>query len=192
MFVWILTWLCTVLSWLLKVMVRLVEVLGATCVIKGVLLWLTVSYMFTRRLQISMFWKQDLTLQKQKGHSQRSKHNNLFDKSTQPLRLPPKVSCWCSWTDCVLCGKSSKCVIVTKGWLSVSMGVILLSASMVSILVSRSINSLLSAFSASMSLPSKSVVIFTCTKQKRENQRERNTLTDIQRPTSTLGILKHS
>lgn len=56
------TWLCTVLSWLLKVMVRLVEVLGATCVIKGVLLWLTVSYMLTRRLQISMFWKHDLTL----------------------------------------------------------------------------------------------------------------------------------
>lgn len=50
------------LSWLLKVMVRLVEVLGATCAIKGVLLWLTVSYMLTRRLQISMFWKHDLTL----------------------------------------------------------------------------------------------------------------------------------
>lgn len=49
-------------SWLLKVMVRLVEVLGATWVIKGVLLWLTVSYMLTRRLQISMFWKHDLTL----------------------------------------------------------------------------------------------------------------------------------
>lgn len=56
------TWLCTVFSWLLKVMVRLVEVLGATWVIKGVLLWLTVSYMLTRRLQISMFWKHDLTL----------------------------------------------------------------------------------------------------------------------------------
>lgn len=58
------TWLCTVLSWLLKVMVRLVEVLGATWVMKGVLLWLTVSYMFTRRLQISMFWKQDFTLRR--------------------------------------------------------------------------------------------------------------------------------
>lgn len=57
-----LTWLWTVFSWLLKVMVRLVEVLGATCVMKGVLLWFTVSYMFTRRLQISMFWKHDLTL----------------------------------------------------------------------------------------------------------------------------------
>lgn len=34
--------------------------------IKGVLLWLTVSYMFTRRLQISMFWKQDFTLQRQR------------------------------------------------------------------------------------------------------------------------------
>lgn len=56
------TWLCTVFSWLLKVMVRLVEVLGATWVIKGVLLWLTVSYMLTRRLQISMFWKHDFTL----------------------------------------------------------------------------------------------------------------------------------
>lgn len=59
------TWLCTVFSWLLKVMVRLVEVLGATWVIKGVLLWLTVSYMLTRRLQISMFWKHDLTLHRQ-------------------------------------------------------------------------------------------------------------------------------
>lgn len=56
------------LSWLLKVMVRLLEVLGATCVIKGVLLWLTVSYMLTRRLQISMFWKHDFTL-----HSGRDK-----------------------------------------------------------------------------------------------------------------------
>lgn len=54
------------LSWLLKVMVRLVEVLGATWVIKGVLLWLTVSYMLTRRLQISMFWKHDFTLHGQR------------------------------------------------------------------------------------------------------------------------------
>lgn len=66
------TWLCTVLSWLLKVMVRLVEVLGATWVIKGVLLWLTVSYMFTRRLQISMFWKQDFTLQRQRRDERRT------------------------------------------------------------------------------------------------------------------------
>lgn len=58
--------MCTVFSWLLKVMVRLVEVLGATWVIKGVLLWLTVSYMLTRRLQISMFWKHDLTLRRQR------------------------------------------------------------------------------------------------------------------------------
>lgn len=56
------TWLWTVFSWLLKVMVRLVDVLGATWVMNGVLLWFTVSYIFTRRLQISMFWKQDLTL----------------------------------------------------------------------------------------------------------------------------------
>lgn len=41
------------------------------------------------------------------------------------------------------------------------MGVILLSASMVSILVNKSMNSLLSAFSASMSLPSRSDVMFT-------------------------------
>ncbi len=75
----------------------------------------------------------------------------------------------------MLWGKSSKCVIVTKGWLSVSMGVILLSASMVSILVSRSINSLRSAFSASISLPSKSVVIFTCTQQTREDESETQT-----------------
>lgn len=51
--------------------------------------------------------------------------------------------------------------MVTNGWLSVSMGVILLSASMVSILVNKSMNSLLSAFSASKSLPSKSDVMFT-------------------------------
>lgn len=64
-------------------------------------------------------------------------------------------------TYCVLCGKSRRCDIVTKGWLSVSIGVILLSASMVSILVNKSMNSLLSAFSASMSLPSRSDVMFT-------------------------------
>lgn len=63
------TWLWTVFSWLLKVMVRLVDVLGATCVMKGVLLWFTVSYMFTRRLQISMFWKHDLTLFVQKAET---------------------------------------------------------------------------------------------------------------------------
>ena len=55
---------------MLKVMVRLVDVLGATCVMKGVLLWLTVSYMFTRRLQISMFWKHDLTLFMQKAETE--------------------------------------------------------------------------------------------------------------------------
>lgn len=65
-----LTWLWTVFSWLLKVMVRLVDVLGATCVMKGVLLWFTVSYMFTRRLQISMFWKHDLTLFTQKAETE--------------------------------------------------------------------------------------------------------------------------
>lgn len=59
--------------------------------------------------------------------------------------------------------------MVTKGWLSVSIGVILLSASMVSILVSRSMNSLLSAFSASMSLPSRSDVMFTWRETKRKH-----------------------
>lgn len=63
------TWLWTVFSWLLKVMVRLVDVLGATCVMKGVLLWFTVSYILTRRLQISMFWKHDLTLFMQKAQA---------------------------------------------------------------------------------------------------------------------------
>ena len=38
----------------------------------------------------------------------------------------------------MLWGKSSKCVMVTKGWFRVSIGVILLSASMVSIFFSRS------------------------------------------------------
>lgn len=48
-------------------MVKLVDVLGATWVMNGVLLWFTVSYIVTRRLQISMFWKQDLTLCKKTG-----------------------------------------------------------------------------------------------------------------------------
>lgn len=61
--------------------------------------------------------------------------------------------------------------MVTKGWLSVSMGVILLSASMVNILVSRSMNSLRSAFSASMSLPSRSDVMFTCKHKKCQHAR---------------------
>ena len=52
--------------------------------------------------------------------------------------------------------------MVTKGWFRVSIGVILLSASMVSIFFSRSMNSRRSAFSTNMSLPSKSVVMFTC------------------------------
>lgn len=65
-----LTWLWTVFSWLLKVMVRLVDVLGATCVMNGVLLWFTVSYIFTRRLQISMFWKHDLTLFMRKAETE--------------------------------------------------------------------------------------------------------------------------
>lgn len=52
-------------------MVKLVDVLGATCVMKGVLLWFTVSYIFTRRLQISMFWKHDLTLSRQKAEADR-------------------------------------------------------------------------------------------------------------------------
>lgn len=61
----------------------------------------------------------------------------------------------------MLWGKSSRCVMVTKGWFRVSMGVILLSASMVSIFFSRSMNSRRSAFSTNMSLPSSSVVMFT-------------------------------
>lgn len=61
----------------------------------------------------------------------------------------------------MLWGKSSKCVMVTKGWFRVSIGVILLSASMVSIFFNRSMNSRRSAFSTNMSLPSKSVVMFT-------------------------------
>ena len=59
-------------------MVRLVDVLGATCVMNGVLLWFTVSYMFTRRLQISMFWKHDLTLFMQKVETEVSgKESNM-------------------------------------------------------------------------------------------------------------------
>lgn len=58
-------------------MVRLVEVLGATWVIKGVLLWLTVSYMLTRRLQISMFWKHDLTLRRQRERRRGTEHQAI-------------------------------------------------------------------------------------------------------------------
>ena len=72
-----LTWLWTVFSWLLKVMVRLVDVLGATCVMKGVLLWFTVSYMYTRRLQISMFWKHDLTLFMHKAETRCQGESNM-------------------------------------------------------------------------------------------------------------------
>lgn len=71
-----LTWLWTVFSWLLKVMVKLVDVLGATWVMNGVLLWFTVSYIFTRRLQISMFWKQDLTLWGKGGQGRYRKSTN--------------------------------------------------------------------------------------------------------------------
>lgn len=55
-------------------MVKLVDVLGATWVMNGVLLWFTVSYIFTRRLQISMFWKQDLTLCKESGDREEPTH----------------------------------------------------------------------------------------------------------------------
>lgn len=101
-----LTWLWTVFSWLLKVMVRLVDVLGATCVMKGVLLWFTVSYMFTRRLQISMFWKHDLTLfmhkqrQRCQGESnmelqgrkwREKKRVNLINERTETLHFGSQV-----------------------------------------------------------------------------------------------------
>lgn len=55
-------------------MVKLVDVLGATWVMNGVLLWFTVSYIFTRRLQISMFWKQDLTLCKEREEKQETEN----------------------------------------------------------------------------------------------------------------------
>lgn len=80
------------------------------------------------------------------------------------LAAPPGIRSLAWDTYCVLWGKSSKCVMVTKGWFRVSMGVILLSASMVSIFFNRSMNSRRSAFSTNMSLPSKSVVMFTCSK----------------------------
>lgn len=66
---------------------------------------------------------------------------------------------------CELCGKCSRWVMVTNGWFSVFIGVILLSASSVSIFFSRSINSRLSAFSARMSVPSR-FVMFTCRKSR--------------------------
>lgn len=64
-------------------------------------------------------------------------------------------------TYCELCGKCSRCVMVTKGWFRVFMGVMRLSASSVSIFFRRSMNSRLSAFSARMSVPSR-LVMLTC------------------------------
>lgn len=64
-------------------------------------------------------------------------------------------------THWLLCGKSRRWVIVTNWWLRVFRGVTLLSASIVSIFFNRSIYSLRSAFSANISVPSKSVDIFT-------------------------------
>ena len=89
-----LTWLWTVFSWLLKVMVRLVDVLGATWVMNGVLLWFTVSYIFTRRLQISMFWKQDLTLRGQRGARKAEKINQATHTGNSSSQWPCNRSPW--------------------------------------------------------------------------------------------------
>lgn len=62
----------------------------------------------------------------------------------------------------LLCGKSSRCCMVTKGWLRASAGAILSSASINNIFFSRPTNSLRSAFSASKSLPSRFITKFTC------------------------------
>lgn len=69
---------------------------------------------------------------------------------------PSKGAYWLLW------GKSSRCAIVTNEWFKVFSGVILLSASIVNIFFNKSMYSLRSAFSANMSVPSKSVDIFTC------------------------------
>lgn len=68
---------------------------------------------------------------------------------------PSKGAYWLLW------GKSSRCAIVTNEWFKVFSGVILLSASIVNIFFNKSMYSLRSAFSANMSVPSKSVDIFT-------------------------------
>lgn len=64
-------------------------------------------------------------------------------------------------THWLLWGKSSRCCIVTKGWLRASAGAILSSASINNIFFSRPTNSLRSAFSASKSLPSRFITKFT-------------------------------
>lgn len=65
------------------------------------------------------------------------------------------------WTYWLQWGKSIRCCIVTKGWVSASEGAILWSASIISIIFSRSTNSLLSAFSANWSQPSMLSTRFT-------------------------------
>lgn len=79
----------------------------------------------------------------------RSKWHNISEK------LGQKGTHWLLW------GKSSRCCIVTKGWLRASAGEILSSASIISIFFSRPTNSLRSALSASKSLPSRFITKFT-------------------------------
>lgn len=83
-------------------------------------------------------------------------------------------------TDCELCGKCSRCVMVTKGWFRVFMGVMRLSASSVSIFFSRSMNSRLSAFSARMSVPSR-LLMLTCRERRKVTVRSPVTVTDFYR-----------
>lgn len=65
-------------------------------------------------------------------------------------------------THWLLCGKSSRCCMVTKGWMRASAGAILSSASINNIFFSKPTNSLRSAFSANKSLPSRFIIKFTC------------------------------
>lgn len=110
-----------------------------------------------RRLHISIFWKQDFTLKNKFKSGQKANLQNSCIK----IYLADTESVPAVLTYCELWGKCSRCVMVTKGWFRVFMGVIRLSASSVSIFFSRSMNSRLSAFSARMSVPSR-LVMFTC------------------------------
>lgn len=66
-----------------------------------------------------------------------------------------------NWTHWLLWGKSSRCCIVTKGWMRASAGAILSSVSINNIFFSRLTNSRRSAFSANKSLPSRFIIKFT-------------------------------
>lgn len=82
-------------------------------------------------------------------------NSSMLESQNDDSSVKAKMTHWLLW------GKSSRCCIVTKGWLRASTGAILSSASISNIFFSRPTNSLRSAFSASKSLPSIFITKFT-------------------------------